>query len=58
MSISLELPPELESELSTEASRLNLPVSEYILRVLAGRSLEVSRCRSGIVICLSYNLED
>ncbi len=43
MSISLELPPELESELSTEASRLNLPVSEYILRVLAGRSLEVSR---------------
>jgi hypothetical protein len=43
MSISLELPPELESELSTEASRLNLPVSEYILRVLEVRSPEVSR---------------
>jgi hypothetical protein len=39
MSISLELPPELESELSTEASRLNLPVSEYILQVLAVRPL-------------------
>ncbi len=34
MSISVDLPPELESELCTEASQLNLPLSEYILRVL------------------------
>lgn len=34
-SIQLELPPELESQLSTEALRLNLPLSEYILRVLS-----------------------
>ncbi len=39
MSISLELPPELEREISTEASRLNLPVSEYTLRVLTVRSV-------------------
>lgn len=35
MIIQLELPPELESQLSTEALRLNLPLSEYILRVLS-----------------------
>ncbi|MCC3408118.1 MAG: hypothetical protein JGK17_21520 [Microcoleus sp. PH2017_10_PVI_O_A] len=35
MSIQLELPPELESQLSTEALRVNLPLSEYILRVLS-----------------------
>ena len=35
MSIHLDLPPELESQLSTEALRLNLPFSEYILRVLS-----------------------
>jgi hypothetical protein len=35
MSIHLDLPPELESQLSTEVLRLNLPFSEYILRVLS-----------------------
>jgi hypothetical protein len=35
MSILLELPLELERELSTEAERLNLPLSDYILRVLS-----------------------
>jgi hypothetical protein len=34
MNISLDLPPELEDELSTEASQLKLPLAEYILRVL------------------------
>lgn len=37
MSIRLDLPLDLESELSTEASRLNLPLPEYILRVLSVR---------------------
>jgi hypothetical protein len=32
MSIRLDLSSELESELSTEASRLNLPLSEYIAK--------------------------
>ena len=39
MSIRLDLPPELESELSTEASRLNLPLTDYILQVLSIRQV-------------------
>lgn len=34
MSITLDLPRELEAELSAEAARLNLPLNEYALRVL------------------------
>ena len=37
MNINLNLPPELENELHTEASQLNLPLSEYILRILFTR---------------------
>ena len=37
MNISLSLPSELEHELSTEASKLNLPLTEYILRILSFR---------------------
>jgi hypothetical protein len=36
MSLVLDLPPELESELAAEAARLGLPLSEYALRLLAG----------------------
>jgi len=35
MSVTLDLPEELESDLSTEAARLGLSLSEYILRLLA-----------------------
>ena len=35
MTISLDLPLELENELAAEASQLKLPLSEYILRVLS-----------------------
>jgi hypothetical protein len=35
MNITLELPSELERELANEASQLNLPLAEYILRVLS-----------------------
>ena len=35
MSIVLELPPELETELVAEAARLHLPIAEYALRLLA-----------------------
>lgn len=41
MSIVLDLPPELESELAAEAARLHLPLSEYASRLLvSGRSSE------------------
>ena len=35
MTITLDLPTELEQELSQEAARLGLPLAEYALRVLA-----------------------
>jgi hypothetical protein len=42
MSITLDLPPELESELAAEAARLRLPIAEYALRLLAsGRNVDV-----------------
>lgn len=37
MNINLNLPSELENELHIEASQLNLPLSEYILRILFTR---------------------
>lgn len=37
MSINLNLPTELENELSHEASQLNLSLPEYILRLLSTR---------------------
>ena len=41
MSIVLDLPPELESELAAEAARLCLPLSEYAARLLvSGRTSE------------------
>jgi hypothetical protein len=37
MNISLKLPSDLENELSTEAARLKLPLTEYVLRILSLR---------------------
>ncbi|MGK7903186.1 MAG: hypothetical protein AB4352_17615 [Hormoscilla sp.] len=37
MNIGLELSPELEQELSTEASELKLSLDEYILRIISQR---------------------
>ncbi|MBW3571746.1 MAG: hypothetical protein KY467_11615 [Gemmatimonadetes bacterium] len=43
MTITLNLPRELEEELSIEAARLGLPLAEYALRVLASsRTLPAS----------------
>ncbi|GET44381.1 hypothetical protein [Microseira wollei] len=39
MTISLDLPPDLENALSTEADRLNLPLSEYIVHILSVRQV-------------------
>ncbi len=38
MSLVLELPPELESELAAQAADAGIPLSEYALRLLAGQS--------------------
>ena len=39
MSITLDLPQELESELATEATQMGLSLAEYALRLLSARSL-------------------
>jgi hypothetical protein len=47
VSINLNLPPELENQLFTEASRLNLPLSEYILRILSVRQVLANAPKTG-----------
>ena len=39
MTITIELPHELEQELSSEAARQGLPLAEYALRILAAGRL-------------------
>jgi hypothetical protein len=48
MNITLELPSELEHELSTEASQFKLPLAEYILRVLSFRPFLPNPPKTGI----------
>ena len=48
MNITLELPSELERELADEASQLKLPLSEYILRVLAFRPFLQNPPKTGV----------
>ena len=48
MNITLELPSELEHELSTEASQLKLPLAEYILRVLSFRPFLPNPPKTGV----------
>jgi hypothetical protein len=57
MSIQLELPPELENQLSTEAVRLNLPLSEYILRVLSIRKVLSNPPKTGAELVAYWQSE-
>ena len=42
MSLLLDLPPELEAELATEAAKVGLPLPKYVLDILAtGRRQKV-----------------
>jgi len=47
MIVTLDLPSELEDELSHEASQLKLPLTEYILRVLLFRPFLQSPPKTG-----------
>jgi len=47
MIVTLDLPSELEDELSLEASQLKLPLAEYILRVLLFRPFLQNSPRTG-----------
>lgn len=57
MSINLDLPPELENELFTEASRLKLPLSEYILRILSVRQVLANPPKTGAELVAYWQSE-
>ncbi len=57
MNINLDLPPELENELSTEASQLNLPLSEYILRILCVRQVMANPPKTGAELVAYWESE-
>ena len=47
MTITLDLPQELEQELSVEAGKISLSVPEYILQLLAVRKFLEGQLRTG-----------
>jgi len=47
MSVTLDLPEELESDLSTEAARLGLSLPEYILRLLSTSRTAMRTLKTG-----------
>ena len=47
MTLVLELPTELETELAVEAARLGLPLEEYALRLLAAGPAAVPKPSGG-----------
>ncbi len=57
MSISLNLPPELENQLHDEASQLNLSLSEYILRILATRQVLENPPKTGAELIAYWQSE-
>jgi len=57
VNINLDLPPELENELSTEASQLNLPLSEYILRILSVRQAIANPPKTGAELVTYWQSE-
>ena len=47
MNICLDLPLDLERELTTEASQLNLPLTDYIFQVLSVRQVMSNPPKTG-----------
>lgn len=58
MSIVLNLPTELESELTAEAAQFGLPLPEYVLRLLAeGRAANPTPPRTGAELLAYWQKE-
>ena len=45
--LTLDLPPELESELAAEAARFQLSLAEYVLRLVATGRTAISKPQNG-----------
>lgn len=57
MSLVLDLPTELETELASEAARLGLPLPEYVLRLLAGGRAPSIEPRTGAALLAYWQSE-
>ena len=57
MSLTLDLPPDLETELAAEAEHLRLPLAEYVLRVLAVGRLPNPMPRTGAELVAYWERE-
>jgi hypothetical protein len=57
LTLTLELPAELETELAAEAERLRLPLAEYVLRVLAIGRLPNPMPRTGAEVVAYWERE-
>jgi hypothetical protein len=57
MSLVLDLPPELEKQLAAEAAKLQLPVEEYVLRVLAAGRMADPAPRTGAELVAYWRSE-
>jgi hypothetical protein len=58
MSLVLDLPAELETELTAEAARLRLPLPEYVLRLLAGGRTPAPAPRTGAELLAYWQSEN
>jgi hypothetical protein len=57
MSLVLDLPAELETELVAEAARFGLPLPEYALRLLAGGRVPTCTPRTGAELLAYWQSE-
>lgn len=57
MTLVIELPPELERELSARAAELHLPIEEYAVRVLAGAGVAAPKLTSGADLVAYWQAE-
>jgi hypothetical protein len=57
MSITLDLPQELENALATEATHLGLSLTEYVLRLLSTRSLVGQLPTTGVELVAYWQRE-
>jgi hypothetical protein len=57
MTFTLDLPPELETELHHEASRLDLSLSEYIVQLLSQRQTSESLPKTGAELVAYWQKE-
>ena len=57
MSVTLDLPEELESELATEAARLGLSLPEYILRLISTARTAGNKPKTGAEVVEYWQAE-